>query len=76
MKNKLLSIVLATGLLQGCLSDENSENSQLSLSITDAAIDFAAEVNIEVNGIELHSNKGTYTFEFENTKTINQYGNY
>ncbi len=71
MKKQLLSIVLATGLLQGCLSDDSSESSQLSLSITDAAIDFAAKVEIEVNGIEIHSNDGTYTFEFENTRTIN-----
>ena len=70
MKNLLLPVLLASGLLQGCLND-SSDNSELSLSITDAPIDFAAAVNIEISGVELHSNDGTYTFDFETPKVIN-----
>ncbi|MEY8262629.1 MAG: DUF4382 domain-containing protein [Bermanella sp.] len=75
MKKPLLTLALASGLLQGCLSNDSSDatndSSQLSLAITDAAIDFAAEVNVVIEGIELHSDQGAHTVDFTEARTIN-----
>jgi len=73
MLSRLFPIVISSCLLAGCFgsdSDDNNGDSRLTLSLTDGAIDFAEQVNLEISGIELHSSEGTHSVTFA-PRTIN-----
>jgi len=73
MSNRLFAILISSSLLAGCFasdSDSNEEDSRLTLSLTDGAVDFAEQVNLEITGVELKSNNDTHSFTFP-TRTIN-----
>lgn len=60
-----LLILSSSCLLIACLSEDNKNNTaQISFSITDAAIDIAEQVNLDISGIELKSNDDTHSFTF------------
>jgi hypothetical protein len=73
MPTRLLPIVISTCLLAGCFNSDDNDSageSSLTLSLTDGAIDFATQVNLEISGVELKSNSEAHTFDFE-PRTIN-----
>lgn len=73
MPSRLLPIVISSCLLAGCFASDDNDStgdSNLTLSLTDGAIDFAEQVNLEISGVELKSNSEVHTFNFD-TRTIN-----
>ena len=73
MPRRLLPIVIFSCLLAGCFASDDNDSpgdSTLTLSLTDGAIDFADQVNLEISGVELKSNNEVHTFDFD-TRTIN-----
>lgn len=57
-------------LLVACLTDENSNFSRFSLSVTDAPVDGAKSVMLQFSGVELRRAKGTETITFTTPKQI------
>jgi hypothetical protein len=71
MSNRLFPMIISSCLLAGCAgSDNDDSDSRLTLSLTDGAIDFAEQVNLEISGVELKSNSDVHTFNFD-PRTIN-----
>ncbi len=71
MSKRFFAILFFSSLLAGCFaSDNNEENSRLTLSLTDGAVDFAEQVNLEITGVELKSTSDTHSFTFP-ARTIN-----
>lgn len=63
----LASVLLA---LAGCKSDDDPENGQLALAITDAPVDGAEAVVVEFTGIEVQGPGERLNFDFDTPKTI------
>ncbi len=62
------SLVMAVSLLAGC-GGSDSNDSKLTINLTDAPVAGVSEVNIFVNSIELKKNSDSFTFEVN--KSIN-----
>jgi len=66
------AVVAATALtLTGCGGSSDDDSGTLNLAITDAAIDSAQSVFVQISGVEVHSNsQGAQQFDFSEAKTI------
>jgi len=66
------AVVAATALtLTGCGGSSDDSSGTLNLAITDAAIDSAQSVFVQISGVEVHSNsQGAQQFDFSEAKTI------
>jgi len=66
------AVMAATALtLTGCGGSSDDNSGTLNLAITDAAIDSAQSVFVQISGVEVHSNsQGAQQFDFSEAKTI------
>ncbi len=66
------SLVMAVALLAGC-GGSDTDDSKLTLSLTDAPVAGVSEVNIFINSIELKKNSDTFNFEVNQSINLLDY---